>query len=60
MKVRLIEDKVLDCYVNGSIESVKYSKGTIFDVEEFNGEYYNCESKEGTIPIFEEDCEVIA
>jgi len=52
VKLLLLRDENFDCYLNGTVQSVKFFKGTIFNCEPYDGEFYNCESDEyGTIAI---------
>jgi len=52
VKLLLLRDEKFDCYLNGTVQSVSFFKGTTFNCEPFDGEFYNCESDEyGTIAI---------
>ena len=52
VKLLLLREEKFDCYLNGTIQSVAFFKGTIFNCEPFDGEFYYCESDEyGTIAI---------
>jgi hypothetical protein len=52
VKLLLLRDEKFDCYLNGTVQSVRFFRGTIFNCEPYDGEFYNCESDEyGTIAI---------
>ena len=52
VKLLLLRDEKFDCYLNGTVQTVAFFRGTTFNCEPFDGEFYNCESDEhGTIAI---------
>jgi hypothetical protein len=52
VKLLLLRDEKFDCYLNGTVQSVRFFRGTVFNCEPYDGEFYNCESDEyGTIAI---------
>ena len=60
IKVRLNKDTRLDCYKSGTVQEVRFSKGTIFNCDENVGDYYECDTEEyGGIAVFPDDVTVI-
>ena len=61
IKVRLNKDTRLDCYKSGTVQEVRFSKGTIFNCDENVGDYYECDTEEyGGIAVFPDDVTVLS
>ena len=55
IKLQLMRDQKFDCYKSGTVQEVEFVKGTIFNCEDAQSDYYHCETKEyGTIAVFPE------
>jgi len=60
IKVQLKKDTRLDCYKSGTVQEVRFAKGTIFNCDVNVGDYYECETDEyGTIAVFPDDVRVL-
>ena len=61
IKVQLNKDTRLDCYKSGTVQGVRFSKGTIFNCDENVGDYYECDTEEyGGIAVFPDDVTVLS
>jgi hypothetical protein len=61
IKVQLNKDTRLDCYKSGTVQEVRFSKGTIFNCDENVGDYYECDTEEyGGIAVFPDDVTVLS
>lgn len=55
IKLQLMRDQKFDCYKSGTVQEVEFVKGTIFNCEDVQSDYYHCETGEyGTIAVFPE------
>jgi len=55
IKLQLMRDQKFDCYKSGTVQEVEFVKGTIFNCEDAQSDYYHCETEEyGTIAVFPE------
>ena len=55
IKLQLMRDQKFDCYKSGTAQEVEFVKGTIFNCEDAQSDYYHCETEEyGTIAVFPE------
>lgn len=60
IKVQLNKDTTMDCYKAGTVQGVRFVKGTIFNCDENVGDYYECDTEEyGGIAVFPKDVTVL-
>ena len=53
IKVQLKQNTTMDCYKAGTVQGVRFSKGTIFNCDENVGDYYECDTEEyGGVAVF--------
>jgi hypothetical protein len=60
IKVQLKKNTTIDCYKAGTVQGVRFAKGTIFNCDVNVGDYYECDTEEyGGIAVFPEDVTVL-
>ena len=60
IKVVLKHNTTLDCYKAGTVQGVRFVKGTIFNCDVNVGDYYECDTEEyGGIAVFPDDVKVL-
>jgi hypothetical protein len=60
IKVELKKNTTIDCYKAGTVQGVRFSKGTIFNCDVNVGDYYECDTEEyGGIAVFPDDVRVL-
>jgi len=53
IKVQLKQNTTIDCYKAGTVQGVRFAKGTIFNCDENVGDYYECDTEEyGGVAVF--------
>jgi len=61
IKVQLKQNTTIDCYKAGTVQGVRFSKGTIFNCDENVGDYYECDTEEyGGVAVFPDDVTVLS
>jgi len=61
IKVQLKQNTTIDCYKAGTVQGVRFSKGTIFNCDENVGDYYECDTEEyGGVAVFPYDVTVLS
>ena len=60
IKVQLNKNTTIDCYKAGTVQGVRFAKGTIFNCDVNVGDYYECDTEEyGGIAVFPDDVTVL-
>ena len=60
VKVQLNKDATLDCYKAGTVQGVRFVKGTVFNCEPRDSDFYVCETDAyGTVAVFPDDVTVL-
>jgi hypothetical protein len=61
IKVQLKQNTTIDCYKAGTVQGVRFTKGTIFNCDENVGDYYECDTEEyGGVAVFPDDVTVLS
>jgi len=61
IKVQLKRDTTMDCYKAGTVQGVRFAKGTIFNCDVNVGDYYECDTEEyGGVAVFPDDVTVLS
>jgi len=61
IKVQLKQNTTIDCYKAGTVQGVRFVKGTIFNCDENVGDYYECDTEEyGGVAVFPDDVTVLS
>ena len=61
IKVQLKKNTTIDCYKAGTVQGVRFAKGTIFNCDVNVGDYYECDTEEyGGVAVFPYDVTVLS